>query len=105
MVCTGVSRWAPPQHKADVLTRPTYNRHTQWQVAADRIDIVHRWQLCDAHTLAVRLLAGISLEDLQRNPKIASQADSYGMIDAQGAYLGPKAGAAASLAAVRGECA
>jgi hypothetical protein len=60
--------------------------------------------MCITRTPAVHPLAGISPEELQRNPNIAAQADSYGLVDAQGAYLGPKAGAAASVAAVRGEC-
>jgi hypothetical protein len=46
---------------------------------------------------------GISPEELCSNPALASKADGYGLVDGQGSYLGPEAGAAASVAAVRGE--
>ncbi|WIA31915.1 hypothetical protein OEZ86_002775 [Tetradesmus obliquus] len=49
------------------------------------------------------LREGISPEQLRSNPSLASQASNYGMVDGQGGYLGPKAGAAASVAAVRGD--
>eukprot|EP00882_Tetradesmus_deserticola_P000651 GHRQ01000710.1.p1 GENE.GHRQ01000710.1~~GHRQ01000710.1.p1 ORF type:complete len:379 (+),score=140.48 GHRQ01000710.1:319-1455(+) len=59
-------------------------------------------QLSARHELYC-LREGISPEELRSNPDLLSKADSYGQVDAQGSYLGPKAGAAVSVAAVRGD--